>query len=74
MVTNLSTAEVSPGRPLASTAAVTVLSVARRGSGPVALQLARSAAHALPTLPDGRAPCIHPAASVLCTCCSVMHA
>ena len=74
MTSNLKDAEGLPGRPLASTAAVTVLSVARRGSGPVALLLARSAAHVLPTLPAGREPCKHPAASVSCTSCRVMHA
>ena len=74
IASNLTNAEGLPGRPLASTAAVTVLSVARRGSGPDALQLARSAAHVLPALPAGRKPCIHTAASIRCTYCRGMHA
>lgn len=46
-----------PGRPLASTAAVTPLRVARRGSKPGARGRAGSVPHELPAAPAARPPC-----------------
>lgn len=47
----------SPGRPLASTAAVTLLRVARRGSKPAARGRACSVPQELPAAPAVRPPC-----------------